>query len=211
MRLILLGSLLFLLILAGISWGVKKFKALSLFRIDEVELKGDVEIDVSPLVGRNIFELSVDEIRGRYETEQVKLVRAKRRFPRKVVIEVERRKPFLLLEHKKTYEVDVEGYILGPTKRRDLPMVKLMGEEKPLEVWKARCRQVIDVVHLLRDDSSLREMRLCENDLIVMADQKIRLGADDWTVKLRKLNHVNLEKLGTCEIDLRFRDQIVIK
>lgn len=230
MRLILIGLPLFFITLSAISWGVKKFKELPFFKIHEVIVEGDTEIDLSGLIGKSIFELNPRKVKIDYENNRIRIVKVKRRLLGKVMVEVEQRKPYAILELQKTYEVDPEGFILretspkNPAERKNLPIIRIMDGGNPAQVWQFKSKKIMNLIRLLEDNfDNLKEVSLYEDDLVIKSclgecsrwsssnGQKIHLGSDDWIRRIEKLNHINWKNLGRCEIDLRFKDQIIVR
>jgi hypothetical protein len=232
MRLLLLALPIFLLILSAISWGVRRFKEFALFEVQEVVVEGDVEIDFTELLGSSIFDLNREEIDAKCESQKVKLVNVKRLFPDRVMVEVKEREPFATLVLRRIYEIDAEGFILKgvDSKMKGAPLVRLFGlsedatEEKAAQIWKLKSKRVMEIIHLfLERFGSVNEVRVYDEDLVIEAgleqslssgfsrSKVIHLGQDQWTERLEKLIYINWKDLNEKEIDLRFKNQIIVK
>ncbi len=233
MRLVLLGLPLFFLSLTAISWGMRKFKELPFFKIGEVVVEGNIEVDFSELIGKNIFDVDSRELRAKYENEKVKLVKVRRLFPGQVMVEVEKRKPFAILELGETYEIDSEGFILGKTgtegpagripgaERKDLPVIRIFSvskdptERNTTEVWEMKSKEIMDIIHLFMGSlGGVKEIRLCDDDLVIETDfggKEIHLGQDQWMGRIKKLTHIDWRRSVGRVIDLRFKNQIIVR
>lgn len=223
-RLLLLGLPLFFATLSAISWGVKKVKTSPLFKIHEVLVEGDLEMDCAELIGMNILDVNSQGLKKRYESERVRLVGVRKKFPGRLVVEVEERKPHATLELKDTYEIDREGYVLREIKgkrprggdgedERPQPVVRVLTTKDRAEVWEMYTEQVMDVLRRFEKDfGPVDEMRLYDDDLVVKTNRKeIHLGSDQWVQRLDKLTNLDWRQLDARGIDLRFRSQIVVK
>lgn len=238
MKLLLLGLPLFFFILSAISWGVRKFKEFPFFEIHEVVVEGDAQIDFAELIGTNIFDLNSEEITAKCEDEKMKLVKVRRLFPSRVIVEVEERKPFAILDFQGVYEIDSEGFTLGKTdsKRKGFPVIRILGFSKnPVEqnaagLWELKSKKVMDVIHLFMENfGPVKEIRLYDDDLVIETDfersrpqvqgtpqnssndKEIHLGPDQWMKRIEKLTHISWRQLDERDIDLRFRNQIIVK
>ncbi len=230
MKRFLFGLPLFLLSLIAVSWGVKKFKEFSLFEIREVVVKGNTEIDFAGLIGKNIFDIDTRDLKAEYENEKTKLVNVRKLFPGRVMLEVKGRTPFAIVELRESHEIDSEGFIMGKPRsknlpgaapgvqRKNLPVIKVFSVSKDsakrssAEIWKLKSKKIMDVIHLfIKDFGSVKEVRVYDDDLVIKSDKEIHLGRDRWIERIEKLTHISWTELDGYEIDLRFRNQIIVK
>jgi hypothetical protein len=218
MKLLVLGFPLFLLLFSAISWSAGKVRNLPLFRVDHVVVEGAVPLEFNDLIGASIFDFSFDDLKTRYEDEQTKIVRMKRLYPSSIVVETARRTPFAVLELQKRYVVDVDGYVLGDASSLSddeidpLPVVQVFSKRDPMEIWRLKARRVLDVVTLFAEElGGLHEVELYDDNLVVKTTKEIHLGQDRWLERVERLSAIRWRKLGEQEIDLRFKNQIVVR
>jgi hypothetical protein len=218
MKLLVLGFPLFLLVFSAISWSVDKLKSLPIFRVDQVVVEGSVPLDVGDMVGASIFDFTLDDLKTRYEDGQTKLVRMRRLYPSSIVVETSRRTAFAVLELQKRYVVDEEGYVIGEARSLTdaeidpLPIIEVFSKRDPMEMWRLKARRVLRVVTLFAEElGGLHEVELYDDDLVVRTTKEIHLGQDHWLERIERLKAIKWRKLGEQEIDLRFRNQIVVR
>jgi|GEM_PF-2271526 len=232
MRLFLLALPIFFLILSTISWGVRRFKELSFFKIHEVVVEGETEIDFTELVGSSIFDLDKEEIDKKCESAKVKLVNVKRLFPDRVMVEVKEREAFAVLHLRHIYEIDSDGFILTrvDSEKKTSPLVRIFGvskdatEENAVQIWKLKSKRVMEIIRLFTQRfGSVKEMRVYDDDLVIEAglgqsissgfskSKVIHLGQDRWMERLEKLTYIDWKELSGKEIDLRFKNQVIVK
>ena len=224
MRLLLLGLPLFFAMLSAISWGVKKVKDSPLFKIHEVLVDGDLEVDCGDLIGMNILDINSEVLRERYEDERVRLVGVRRKFPGRVVVEVEERRPCAILELEMSYEVDRDGYILRETGRsssqstvdadqKPLSVVRILTTRDRRGVWELYAEKIMDfLLGFTENFGDVDRLTLYDDDLVVKTRRKeIHLGHGRWTERLDKLTSVDLSQLDASRIDLRFESQVVVR
>ena len=224
MRLLLLGLPLFFAMLSAISWGVKKVKDSPLFKIHEVLVDGDLEVDCGDLIGMNILDINSEVLRERYEDERVRLVGVRRKFPGRVVVEVEERRPCAILELEMSYEVDRDGYILRETGRsssqstvdadqKPLSVVRILTTRDRRGVWELYAEKIMDfLLGFTENFGDVDRLTLYDDDLVVKTGRKeIHLGHGRWTERLDKLTSVDLSQLDASRIDLRFESQVVVR
>jgi hypothetical protein len=218
MKLLVFGFPLFLCIFSAISWGVAKVKDLPFFRVDYVEVNGNAELDVTEMIGASIFDFSFDDLKVKYEDARTKLVGVRRMYPNTVVVKTERRSPFALLELQKRYIVDSEGYILGEAsslagvETQPLPIIRVFSQRDPADAWRLKAKRVLKIVTLFAEElGGLHEVELYDDNLVVQTTKEIHLGHHRWLQKAERLSSIKWRKLGEYEIDLRFKNQIVVR
>ncbi len=218
MKLLVLGFPLFLLIFSAISWSAGKLKNLPFFRVDHVVVEGSVPTDFTEMIGTSIFDFTFAGLKAKYENEETKIVRMKRLYPSSIVVETSRRTPFAVLELRKRYVVDSEGFILGEARSlsdseiRSLPVIEVFSKRDPMEIWRLKSRRVLEIVTLFAEQlGGLHEVELYDDDLVVRTTKEIHLGQDRWLERLERLSSIKWRKLGEQEIDLRFKNQIIVR
>jgi cell division septal protein FtsQ len=166
------------------------------------------------------------------------LVRA---FPNRVTLLVEERQPFVLVHSgglqwpgglhwpSGLYWVDEQGVPLGPETRAvtlDTPLVSGVGADEVVAAGGTPSERVAAGVALIRtlmrvQSPLLREISEVdvsrpEGPVLYMLDGvEVRLGSEDWDDRLGRLGGVlaQLRDSGqrATSIDLRFRDQVVLR
>jgi cell division protein FtsQ len=202
------------------------------------QLSADEVVAASGLgPGQNLFRLdarrAVVGVEALPRVRRAELVRA---FPNRVTLLVEERQPFVLV-HAGTlhwpaealYWVDEQGVPLGPETRAvalDAPLVSAVGADDVAAAGRTPSGRVAAGVALVRtlmraQSSLLREISEVdvsrpEGPVLYMLDGvEVRLGSEDWDERLGRLGGVlaQLRASGqrATSIDLRFRDQVVLR
>ena len=187
--------------------------------------------------GQNLFRLdarrAVADVEALPMVRRAELVRA---FPNRVTLLVEERQPFVLVHagglHRPAggfYWMDEQGVPLGPETRAvalDAPLVSAAGPDDIAAAGRTPSERVVGGVALIRtlmraQSSLLREISEVdvsrpEGLVLYMLDGvEVRLGREDWDDRLGRLDGVlaQLRASGqrATSIDLRFRDQVVLR
>jgi len=151
-----------------------------------------------------------------------------RRFPNRVVILVEERRPFTLVHAGRLHWLDEEGRLLGEVPQAVAPSVPVVSGLSEAELASMRddpsprAREAIALIRtLLRSGSALAaeisEIDVSRGDgpVLYTADGvEVRLGSEEWEERLARLERI-LRQFGrdgesVRAIDLRFRDQVVL-
>jgi cell division protein FtsQ len=201
------------------------------------QLSADEVVAASGLApGQNLFRL--DARRALAGVEALPMVRRAelvRAFPNRVTLLVEERRPFILVNsggHNGAgglHWVDEQGVPLGPETRAvtlDAPLVSGVGPDDVAAAGRTSSERVAAGVALIRtlmraQSSLLRDISEVdvsrpEGPVLYMLDGvEVRLGSDDWDDRLERLGGVltQLRASGqrATSIDLRFRDQVVLR
>ena len=199
-------------------------------------LAADEVIAASGLApGQSLFSLdarrAVAAIEALPRVRRAELVRA---FPNRVTLLVEERRPFALvhsggLRWPGLYWVDEQGVPLGPETRAitlDTPVVSGVGADEVAAAGRTPSERVAAGVALIRtlmrvQSPLLREISEVdvsrpEGPVLYMLDGvEVRIGSEDWDDRLGRLGGVlaQLRASGqrVTSIDLRFRDQVVLR
>jgi len=200
-------------------------------------LSADEVIAASGLApGQNLFSLdarrAVAGIEALPRVRRADLVRA---FPNRVTLLVEEREPFALVHSGGfrwpggLYWVDEQGVPLGSETRAvtlDTPLVSGVGADEVAAAGRTPSEHVAAGVALIRtlmrvQSPLLREISEVdvsrpEGPVLYMLDGvEVRLGSEDWDDRLGRLGGVlaQLRASGqrATSIDLRFRDQVVLR
>jgi len=152
-----------------------------------------------------------------------------RRFPNRVTLAVEERRPFTLAHAGRLHWIDEQGVSLGAESRAvapDAPVITGLGTADLGTGDGAPAPRVAAGISLLRvllrsETALLRqisEIDVSRPDgpvLYTVEGVEVRLGAEDWEARLGRLQGVLAQVRAGGEavsaIDLRFRDQVVLK
>jgi cell division protein FtsQ len=209
----------------------------SRFAIERVEVAGQSRLSADEVVrasglvpGQSLW--SLDARRAVAGVEALPLVRRAevvRAFPNRVTLFVEERQPFTLVNAGGLHWVDEQGVPLGPETRAvslDAPVISGAGADDVVAAGRMPSERVASGVALLRtlmraQSSLLSEISEVdvsrpEGPVLYMLDGvEVRIGSEDWEGRLGRLGGVlaQLRASGqtVTSIDLRFRDQVVLK
>ena len=186
--------------------------------------------------GQNLFRL--DARRAVAAVEALPLVRRAevvRAFPNRVTLHVEERRPFILVHSGGHHGagglhwVDEQGVSIGPETQAvalDAPIVSGLGPADVAAAGRTPSDRVAAGVALIRmlmraqspllkEISEVDVSRLEGPALYLLDGVEVRLGRDDWDDRLGRLEGVlaQLRASGqrATSIDLRFRDQVVLR
>lgn len=207
------------------------------FAIAHVEVAGlsrlsDAEVRAAAGIegGQNLFRLDPEAVALRLQRlPRVRRVDVIRSLPNRVTLLVEERRPFALaVSGGRLYWLDEEGAVLGPELRAvtpELPVLTGVGRSGSGDGTPSAERSRAAVAFLrtvLRTAGPLAE-RVSEIDagrpdgpvLYTVDGIEVRLGLEAWEERLGRLEGVlaQLQAEGEAveSIDLRFRDQVVMK
>ena len=211
--------------------------ASSRFAVDRIEVAGQSRLSAEEVVkasglvpGQSLW--SLDTRRAVAGVESLPLVRRAelvRAFPNRVTLFVEERQPFTLVSTGHLYWVDEQGVALGPESRAvsvEAPVISGLGVDDVTAAGRMPSERVATGVALLRtlmrvQSPLLREISEVdvsrpEGPVLYMLDGvEVRIGSEDWEGRLGRLGGVlaQLRASGqtVTSIDLRFRDQVVLK
>jgi cell division protein FtsQ len=185
--------------------------------------------------GTNLFALDPDAIEDRVMVlPGVRSVRVVRRLPNRVAIEVEEREPYALVnvtgagDASGLFWIDAEGRLVGSARRPGSPPLPILsGVERPAVDPNAplsdRLRTGLQLLGAIQQAGERAAGRISEIELVQADDPvlytidgtAIRVGGRPWGDRLARLDGVldELEARGERpgSIDLRFRDQIVLR
>ena len=218
---------------AGVSWLLTSPR----FEVTEVAVVGASRLTPEEVVaasgigaGTNLFRMDPTAVAARLEA--LPLVRhadVVRRLPNRVTLAVEERRPFTLAHAGRLHWIDEQGVSLGPETRAVVPEAPVItglsaadlaaGPDAPTP----RVAAGISLLRvLLRSETTLlrqiSEIDVSRPDgpvLYTVEGVEVRLGAEDWEARLGRLQGVLAQvRAGgqpVSAIDLRFRDQVVLK
>lgn len=218
---------------AGVHWLLTSPR----FAVTEVAVVGASRLTPEEVVaasgigsGTNLFRLDPTAVVARLEA--LPLVRHAdlvRRLPNRVTLAVEERRPFTLAHAGRLHWIDEQGVSLGAETRAVAPQAPVITGLSPADLAAGdgtpapRVAAGISLLRmLLRSETALlrqiSEIDVSRPDgpvLYTVDGVEVRLGAEDWEARLGRLQGVLAQVRATGQpvsaIDLRFRDQVVLK
>jgi len=221
----------------GVAGGVRWLLTAPRFAIAGVEVRGVSRVSAERVVEAagiparaNIFRIDPATVTARLQTVP-EILRADviRELPNRVTILVEERRPFTLVSNGTLHWLDEEGRLLGEEPHAVAPNVPVISGLSEAELAALRtepgpkARAALTLIRsLLRSGSALVgeiseiDMSGREGPVLYTVDGiEVRLGAEEWEERLARLAGV-LAQIGrtgegVTTIDLRFRDQVVLR
>jgi cell division protein FtsQ len=230
-RAVALGAGSLVLLAAAGAWmlGTPRFAVVA------VEVRGASRVaperilEVSGIVhGTNLWRIDPAAVRARLEAlPEIRRADVVRELPNRVSILVEERRPFTLVHAARLHWLDEDGRLLGEEKHAvatEVPVISGLSEDELASMRTRpgpRARAAITLIRaLLRTGSTLAaeiseiDMSRPEGPVLYTVDGiEVRLGAEEWEERLARLEGV-LAQVATGDVqavDLRFRDQVVLK
>ena len=200
-----------------------------------VEVRGAARLPVAQILaaasiapGASILGLDTHAVAGRVTAlPEVRRADVVREFPNRVVISVEERRPFTLVHGSRLHWLDEEGRLLGLAPQAvvpEVPVVSGLSEQELASLRRApgpKAQAAIALIKaLLRSGSSLTaeiseiDMSRKDGPVLYTADGvEVRLGTEDWEERLARLEGVLAQAVteDIRTVDLRFRDQVVLR
>jgi cell division protein FtsQ len=205
------------------------------FAVVAIEVRGASRVpperllEVSGIVhGTNVWRIDPAQVRARLEAlPEIRRADVVRELPNRVSILIEERRPFTLVHAARLHWLDEDGRVLGEEKNAvatEVPVISGLSEDELASMRTApgpRARAAITLIRaLLRTGSTLAseiseiDMSRSEGPVLYTVDGiEVRLGAEEWEERLARLEGV-LAQVVTGDVqgvDLRFRDQVVLK
>ncbi|HET7875415.1 MAG TPA: FtsQ-type POTRA domain-containing protein [Methylomirabilota bacterium] len=218
---------------AGAAWCLTSPR----FAVAEIEVRGQSRLDREEILaaaglapGQNLFRVDPAAVQARLEAlPLVRRAEVIRAFPNRVTVTVEERRPFTLVHAGRLHWIDEQGMNLGAEDRAVAPGApvisgldaqELAGGRGPLSERVAAGISLLRI--LLRSGSGLIgqiseiDVSRAEGPVLYTLDGiEVRLGGEDWEARLGRLLGVLAQLRAAGEtvisIDLRFRDQVVLK
>jgi cell division protein FtsQ len=235
-RRLLMGSALlvvFVLQILAVRWVLTAPR----FAIAAVEVRGASRVPAERILdiaaippGTNLWRLNPDAVMARVATiPEIRRAEVVREVPNRVTIIVEERRPFTLVHAGQLHWLDEDGRLLGEESQAvapPVPVITGLTDEELASMRTAPTPKALAAIALiralLRTGSGLAaeiseiDMSRREGPVLYTVDGiEVRLGGEDWEERLARLEGV-LAQVTTREeavstIDLRFRDQVVLK
>ncbi len=207
------------------------------FAVGAVEVRGASRVPTERILaaaaivpGTNLWRLNPDAVVARVlAVPEIRRAEVVRQFPNRLTIQVEERRPFTLVHGGRLHWMDEEGRLIGEEREAvtpPVPVITGLTDEELVSMRTAptpKARAAIALIRtLLRAGSALAaeiseiDMSRREGPVLYTVDGiEVRLGEEDWDERLARLEGV-LSQVAAGEgavsaIDLRFRDQVVLK
>jgi cell division protein FtsQ len=205
--------------------------------ISAIEIRGARAVGAARILstagirrGSSLLRLDPRAVVARLEAiPEVRRAEVIRELPGRVTIVVEERRPFTLVQAGRLAWIDEDGRLLGEERRAvvpPMPVISGLGEAEVASMRTTpgpRARAAIDLIQtLLRSGSPLAaqvsEIDMSESAgpvLYTMDGIEVRLGVGEWPDRLARLEGVLAQVAShdptVTAVDLRFRDQVVIR
>jgi cell division protein FtsQ len=218
---------------AGVYWALTSPR----FGVAQVDVTGTRQLTVEAIVeaaaiapGENLWRLDGHAVVERLLTlPLVKEARLERRPPNRVVLAVTEREPYGLVQAGRLHWVDAQGVDLGVAPRAVAPTLPIISGVDPAALGGPRqgagpgLEAGLALLRLLDGSRSPLLGRVSEIDagrpegpvLVLLDGTEVRLGHEAWDERLARLQGVlaqlEASRGSATTIDLRFRDQVVLK
>ena len=230
--LVLLG----VLTLAGATVGVHWLLTAPRFAVARIDVEGASRVGPDRVrsaaaipPGANLWRLDPAAVAARVAAmPEIRRAEIIRRFPNRVVILVDERRPFTLVHAGRLHWLDEEGRVLDEVPQAVVPSMPVVSGLSDAELGSMRidpsprARDAVALIRtLLRSGSALAaeisEIDVSRSDgpvLYTVDGVEVRLGTEEWEERLARLERI-LRQVGrdgetVRAIDLRFRDQVVL-
>jgi cell division protein FtsQ len=240
MRTLGLGAAALLLVAGVVALGIVGAQWLlssPRFAVAGVEVRGASRLTSEDVIrasgiaaGQNIFR--VDPAAARMGIEALAPVRRAdviRAWPNRVTVVVEERRPFTLVHAGRLHWIDEEGVTMASEPRAvavEVPVISGLTAEEMLGGGRAPSPRMAAGLALIRMllrtgsplTSQISEVDVSRQDgpvLYTVDGVEVRLGKEEWDSRIPRLIGVLAQLASSGEsvsaIDLRFRDQVVLK
>ncbi|HEX9880101.1 MAG TPA: FtsQ-type POTRA domain-containing protein [Candidatus Binatia bacterium] len=206
----------------------------SYFSVKEIRVTGARKVRGSEIVastglrlGMNMWDVHPREIEAKLARHPwVRGQVVERVFPQRVLVRVEEWVPKAIVVLEKLYYVDHEGYIfkeIEPTEEVNFPFLTGLGTLKSVSDNPMARQKIVEAIQLnellAANSVAFSEIRFLPNDGLVVYPTSYRVplfvGWGQWPEKVDRLRRLLVEWKGREErlasMDLRFRDQVVVK
>jgi cell division protein FtsQ len=207
------------------------------FAVSQVEVRGTSRLAAAEIVtasgirrGANLWKIdpraAVAGVESLTAVRRAEVIRA---FPNRVTIVVEERRPFTLVHAGRLHWIDEEGVRVAAESRpvtMALPVISGLTDDEIASASRAPSERVLTGVRLIRTllragsplVAQISEVDVGRNDgpvLYTVEGIEVRLGAEEWDARIPRLAGVLAQVAASGQavsaIDLRFRDQVVLK
>jgi len=207
------------------------------FNIDEVAMVGNKRVSnealntwIGPIVGRNIFQLNLDEISQKLtEHPWVQSVSARRVFPQAIYIELKERTPFAKIQLENIYVMDNYGVLLGTevNSQNKLPTITGITRKNAKFGENIVDKEIIDglkMMHSLNqlsmfEKNKIENMHINSKSRIIFSthnqDTKIHIrpeiAQESFKNLVLALDAIKKNGQNLSYIDLSFKNKIILK
>jgi cell division protein FtsQ len=207
------------------------------FAVSQVEVRGTSRLAAAEIVaasgirrGANLWKIDPrTAVAGVESLTAVRRAEVIRAFPNRVTIVVEERRPFTLVHAGRLHWIDEEGVRVASEARAvtmTLPVISGLTDDEIASASRAPSDRVLTGVRLIRTllragsplVAQISEVDVGRNDgpvLYTVEGIEVRLGAEEWDARIPRLAGVLAQVAASGQavsaIDLRFRDQVVLK
>jgi cell division protein FtsQ len=223
-----------LLVLAVPAGAVPWLLTAPRFAVTGVDVEGTSRVPVERVraaaaipAGTNLWRIDPAAVIERVEAvPEVRRAEVVRRYPNRVTVRVEERRPFTLVHAGRLHWVDEEGRVLRQAREAVVPPVPVVSGLDEAELTSTapgpRAREAIALIRVLLRSGSTLTAQISEIDmsrgegpvLYTVDGLEVRLGTEDWDERLARLEgvlaEVGRDGQGVRTIDLRFRNQVVL-
>ena len=230
---VLVAALLALGVVIGVRWLLVSPR----FALAAVDVRGAHRVSVDRIVeaadlpaGISVFGVDPRAVAARVEAlPEVRRAEVVRELPNRLTIVVEERRPFTLLHSGRLHWVDEDARAMGEERQAvaaSVPLITGLSEDDVTAMRTApgpKAQTAIAIIQtLLRRGSTLTD-EIAEIDvrrpdgpvLHTMDGIEVRLGNEDWGDRLARLEgvlaQVARDEARVSLVDLRFRDQVVLR
>jgi cell division protein FtsQ len=223
--------------LAGAGAGVRWLLTSPRFEITVVDVRGASRISPERVIeaaaiasGTNVFRLQPEVVVMRLErVPEIRRAEVTRSLPNRLTIQIEERRPFTLVHAGRLHWMDEDGVAFGPEPRAvaaPTPVISGLTEDEVTTMRGAPAPKALAAIALIRTlmrtGSSLLgeiseiDMSRSEGPVLYTVDGvEVRIGSEAWESRLTRLEGVLGQVAAAGEpvrsIDLRFKDQVVLK
>lgn len=204
------------------------------FSVREVKVSGTKKLGGSEIVamaglnqGMNIWKVEPTSMERKVSKHPwVKRVVVRRELPHRIAIEVEERVPKGIVVLGKLYYIDAEGVVFKEVSQEEEVEFPLLTGLRPTDLAtpmpsaRQRIQEALRLGDLVQRSSLvLSEIHFRPNGDVVLYPVGIpvalNMGWGDWQAKMDRLGRVLVEWRGKearlASVDLRFRDQVVVR
>jgi cell division septal protein FtsQ len=221
----------------GAGGAVRWLLTSSRFEIGVIDVRGASRISSEQVIdaaaiapGTNLFRLRPDTVVLRLErVPEIRRAEVTRSLPNRVTIQIEERRPFTLVHAGRLHWVDEDGVPFGPEPRAvaaSSPVISGLTEDEVATMRATPSPKALAAIGLIRTlmrtqsallgEISEIDMSRSEGPVLYTVDGvEVRLGGEAWESRLMRLEGVLGQVVSAGEsvrsIDLRFKDQVVLK
>jgi cell division protein FtsQ len=205
------------------------------FAVASVDVRGASRVPTAQILaaaavepGTSLFRLDPRAVADRVEAiPEIRRADVVREFPNRVVVTVEERRPFTLVNAGRLHWLDEEGRLLGASPEAVVPQVPVvsgLSADELASMKSAPSPKALAAIALIRAllrtgstlAAEISEIDMGRKDgpvLYTVDGVEVRLGTEDWEERLARLEGVlsQVAHPDVRAVDLRFRDQVILQ